>query len=50
MRQILLFAALAASLALLSGCALSKAKEDKADSSVCINPHSCGLFKRFRKK
>ena len=31
MRQILLFAALAASLALLSGCALSKAKEDKAD-------------------
>ena len=31
MRQILLFALLAASLALLSGCALSKAKEDKAD-------------------
>ena len=31
MRQILLFAALAASLALLSSCALSKAKEDKAD-------------------
>ena len=31
MRQILLFAALAASLTLLSGCALSKAKEDKAD-------------------
>ena len=31
MRQILLFAALAASLALLSGCALSKAKEDKAE-------------------
>ena len=30
MRQILLFAALAASLALLSGCALSKTKEDKA--------------------
>ena len=30
MRQILLFAALAASLALLSGCALSRAKEDKA--------------------
>ena len=30
MRQILLFAALAASLALLSGCALSKVKEDKA--------------------
>ena len=30
MRQILLFAALAASLALLSGCTLSKAKEDKA--------------------
>ena len=29
MRQILFFAALAASLALLSGCALSKAKEDK---------------------
>ena len=31
MRQILLFAALAASLALLSGCALYKAKEDKAE-------------------
>ena len=31
MRQILLFAALAALLALLSGCALSKAKEDKAE-------------------
>ena len=31
MRQILLFAALATSLALLSGCALSKAKEDKAE-------------------
>ena len=31
MRQILLFALLAASLALLSGCALSKAKEDKAE-------------------
>ena len=31
MRQILLFAALAASLALLSGCALSKAKKDKAE-------------------
>ena len=31
MRQILLFAALAVSLALLSGCALSKAKEDKAE-------------------
>ena len=31
MRQILLFAALAASLALLSGCALSKAKADTAD-------------------
>ena len=31
MRQILLFAALAASLALLSGCALSQAKEDKAE-------------------
>ena len=30
MRQILLFAALAASLALLSGCALSKTKEDTA--------------------
>ena len=30
MRQILLFALLAASLALLSGCALSRAKEDKA--------------------
>lgn len=31
MRQTLLFAALAASLALLSGCALSRAKEDKAE-------------------
>ena len=31
MRQILLFAALAASLALLSGCALSKAKVDTAE-------------------
>ena len=31
MRQIFLFAALAASLALLSGCALSRAKEDKAE-------------------
>ena len=31
MRQILLFAALATSLALLSGCTLSKAKEDKAE-------------------
>ena len=31
MRQILLFSALAALLALLSGCALSKAKEDKAE-------------------
>ena len=31
MRQILLFATLAASLALLSGCALSKAKEDKVE-------------------
>ena len=31
MRQILLFAALAASLTLLSGCALSRAKEDKAE-------------------
>ena len=31
MRQILLFATLAASLALLSGCALSRAKEDKAE-------------------
>ncbi len=31
MRQILLFAALAASLALLSGCALSKTKEDTAE-------------------
>ena len=30
MRQILLFALLTASLALLSGCALSKTKEDKA--------------------
>ena len=33
MRQILLFAALAASLALLSGCALSKTKEDTAKES-----------------
>ena len=33
MRQILLFALLAASLALLSGCALSKAKEDTAKES-----------------
>ena len=31
MRQILLFALLAASLALLSGCALSKAKADTAE-------------------
>ena len=31
MRQILLFAALAASLALLSGCTLSRAKEDTED-------------------
>ena len=31
MRQILLFAALAASLALLSGCALSKTKKDTAE-------------------
>ena len=31
MRQILLFAALAASLALLSGCALSEAKADTAE-------------------
>ena len=31
MRQILLFAALAASLALLSGCALSKTKADTAE-------------------
>ena len=31
MRQILLFAALAASLALLAGCALSKAKKDTED-------------------
>ena len=31
MRQILLFAALAASLALLSGCALSREKEDTAE-------------------
>ena len=31
MRQILLFAALAASLAMLSGCALSKAKTDTAE-------------------
>ena len=33
MRQILLFALLAASLALLSGCALSKTKEDTAKES-----------------
>ena len=31
MRQILLFAALAASLALLSGCTLSKTKADTAE-------------------
>ena len=31
MRQILLFAALAASLALLSGCTLSKTKKDTED-------------------
>ena len=31
MRQILLFALLAASLALLSGCALSRAKADTAE-------------------
>ena len=31
MRQILLFAALAASLALLSGCALSKTKADTVE-------------------
>ena len=31
MRQILLFAALAASLTLLAGCTLSKTKEDKAE-------------------
>ena len=31
MRQILLFAALATSLALLSGCTLSKTKEDTAE-------------------
>ena len=40
MRQILLFAALAASLALLSGCALSKAKEDKAED-MQIGRASC---------
>ena len=33
MRQILLFAALAASLALLSGCALSKTKADTAEDA-----------------
>ena len=33
MRQILLFAALAASLALLSGCALSKTKKDTEDTA-----------------
>ena len=33
MRQILLFAVLAASLTQLSGCALSKAKEDTAKES-----------------
>ena len=36
MRQILLFAALAASLALLSGFALSRAKEDKAEDMTCL--------------
>ena len=35
MRQILLFAALAASLALLSGCALSKTKK-KASGAKCL--------------
>ena len=36
MRQILLFAALAASLALLSGCALSKAKKDAAEKLLSL--------------
>ena len=34
MRQILLFAALAASLALLAGCALSKTKKDKSEDTT----------------
>ena len=34
MRQILLFAALAASLALLSGCTLSKAKKDTSEDTT----------------
>ena len=34
MRQILLFAALAASLALLSGCALSKTKKDTSEDTT----------------
>ena len=49
MRQILLFAALAASLALLSGCALSKAKEDKAeDMTGKAAYHICRFPVRFR--
>lgn len=36
MRQILLFAALAASLALLSGCALSKAKADTPGKAALL--------------
>ena len=39
MRQILLFAALAASLALLSGCALSKAKKDTEDMTGKVAYH-----------
>ena len=34
MRQILLFALLAASLALLSGCALSKTKKDTSEDTT----------------
>ena len=34
MRQILLFAALAASLALLAGCALSKTKKDTSEDTT----------------
>ena len=39
MRQILLFAALAASLALLAGCTLSKTKKDAEDMSDKVAYH-----------
>ena len=41
MRQILLFAALAASLTLLSGCALSIAKKDTEDMPDKAAEYSC---------